>query len=382
MALMTVVWLATGTGVYLYLSSHRSTLSTAARTPTAPGAAGGSRLSQLPGTLYLVQDGTLYRLQHGRFKSVLQKPEGTAMWSQPAFMPDGQSLVVVKKDYAFSDVYVVDLAGNVRRALTDNSNQTVELNHWAFYPRPSPDGGRVFLSYDPHDQYNRYNVVMAIYAMPVSGTFGDAQQWTSPDHYTGGDVQPLPVPSGAVIFTKYVFDEISARTRGQISISASVDRPPTPLTDPGEDCSQAALSTDGRRLAMTCTNGATASIVVAAFDGFKLTSRQTLVVDQLAAQPTWAPDGRSLIYLAPEGVSGHWQLWQVQVPDVAAPAPPAPTTPAALQKVHAAPPRGVTVANPTPSVKPVSTAALQLPSPVQLTSDLNFDATSTIAWHA
>ena len=283
-ALMTVVWLATGTGVYLYLASHRSSLSTSARTPTDPGAAGGPRLSQLPGTLYLVQDGTPYRLQRGRFKSMLQKPESTARWSQPAFMPDGQSLLVVKVDNAFSDVYVVDLAGNVRRTLTDNPNQTVELNHWAFYPRPSPDGGRLFLSYDPHDQYSRYNVLMAIYAMPVSGTFGDAQQWTSPDRFTGGDVQPLPVPSGAVIYNKYVFDEKSARTRGQISISASVDRPPTPLTDPGEDCSQAALSPDGRRLAMTCTNGATASIVVAPFDGVRLSNRQTLVVDQLAAK--------------------------------------------------------------------------------------------------
>jgi hypothetical protein len=123
---------------------------------------------------------------------------------------------------------------------------------------------------------------------------------------------------------------------------------------------------------MTCTGGKQfANIEIAPFDGTKLGSRQVLVASQLTAQPTWAPDSKSIVYFAPQGVSGHFQLWQQQVraepgSPTATQTPP-PTSPAT-------PSQGGTGGTSTP------TPGAVLPPPVRLTSDLDFDATSTIAW--
>jgi hypothetical protein len=133
---------------------------------------------------------------------------------------------------------------------------------------------------------------------------------------------------------------------------------------------------------MICTGGTQiANVEVAAFNGILMGPRQVVVTGQLAAQPTWAPDSASLVYLAAQGVSGHFQLWLQQLP-VPPPPPTAVASPIAARP--AAPPRGARVASPTPTPPPPSPSPTPtpLPAPVQLTSSLNFDATSTIAWHA
>lgn len=376
MALMAAVWMASGIGVYLYLSSHRTALVIKPKEPSQTDMR-NTPLGRLPGTLYLVQAGTLYRLQRGIFTAVLNAPGGAARWTQPALTPNGRSLVVVRRDYAYSDLYMVDLTGNVQSQLTHNASGTVELNHWAFYPRPSPDGASLFFSYDPKDRFNNYNVVLAVYSMPMAGGFNQARKWTSPERLTGGDIQPVPLQSGAVLYTKYSFDNKLSKILGQIYLSDAAGSTGEPLTPAEDDCSQPAPSPDGQRLAMICSEGTQfANIEIATFDGGKLGPRQKLVAEQLAAQPTWAPDGKSLVYFAPPGISGHFQLWQQQVP--APPTPPTdapaplPTRPASTPTGDAA---GRLIQTPTPTHVP-------LPQPVRLTSDLDFDATSTIAWHA
>src|SRR5262249_41739914 len=92
------LWIATGFGVYLALAAHRSTLADQVSRPETRRA-GGTPLQRLPGTLYLVQGGTLYRLQHGTFTRLLGATR-TATWTMPAVSPGGQSLVVVRRDYA------------------------------------------------------------------------------------------------------------------------------------------------------------------------------------------------------------------------------------------------------------------------------------------
>ena len=381
MALTVAVWMTTGVGVYLYLSAHRSTFDQAARRPDEANLnARNSPLGHLPGTLYLVQAGTLYRLQQGTFTAVLNSPGGAAGWTQPAFLPHGQGLVVVRRDYAYSDLYLIDREGKVQSQLTHNANTTVELNHWAFYPRLSPDGGSLFFSYDPKDRFNDYNVVFAVWSMPMNGGFEQARKWTSPEHFTGGDIQPAPLPSGALIYTKYTFDGKSSRILGQIYLTTSPGAVGESLTAPEDDCSQPAVSPDGQRLAMICTRGRQlANIEIASFDGRQLGPRQVLVADQLATQPTWAPDGESLVYLAPEGVGGHFQLWQEQVPAASSPSSAAPTP---LVTTPATPPPGAIVGRPTVTPTLAVPTPTPAPQPFPLTSKLDFDPTSTIAWHA
>lgn len=378
LALITATWMTTGVGTYLFISSHRSTLASQARRPGEDPASSGP-LQRLAGTLYLVQDGTLYRLQRGTFTALL-KPSGTATWTQPAVSPNGQSLVVVKRDHAYSDLYLVDSAGRVQSQLTHDANKTVELNHWAMYPRLASDGSTLFFSYDPKDRFNSYNVVLAVWSIPLGGSAGQMRKWTLPEGYTGGDVQPVPLGTGGVLYTKYSLDTTADKILGQIYLTTRTGSAGRPLTPAAEDCSQPSLSPNGQRLAMICTGGAqVANVEVAAFDGTNLGPRRVVVSGQMAAQPTWAPDSTSLVYVAAEGLAGHFQLWLQQLPVPLAP-PTAAPTPAAVRAARGA----RAAATPTPSASPTVPAPTPTPLPaaVQLTTSLNFDATSTIAWHA
>lgn len=370
LAAIGVAWLVAGFGVYLGLgfAAHRNAAASRASRPGQEPATQGP-LGRLPGTLYLVQDGTLYRLRRGTFTPLLAAG-GTASWSMPAVSPSGQNLVVVRRDSGYSDLYLVDASGKSRTQLTHDASSTVELNHWALYPRLGADGSTVWFSYDPKDGFSDYNVVLAVWSMSLGGA-ADMRRWTTPNDYTGGDVQPVPLASGGLIYTKYALDTSLNRIMGQLWLAPGAGEAGQALTPSADDCSQPALSPDGSRLAMICTGGTqVASVQVAAFDGAALGPRQVVVSGQLAAQPTWSPDGQSLVYVAAQGISGHFQLWLQQVP-----------SPHAAQTGSKPAQRGVQAAAPNPAVAASSPTPTPLPQPVQLTSNLDFDATSTIAWH-
>jgi hypothetical protein len=113
---------------------------------------------------------------------------------------------------------------------------------------------------------------------------------------------------------------------------------------------------------MVCTGGKqSASIQVAPFDGQKLGPREVVVEGQLNAAPTWSPDGHSLIYEAPGGPHGQFQLWVIQLEQAVAPSPsPQKTEPS----------------SPKPSPSPA------FRQPKLVTNDLNLDATSAPLWMA
>jgi hypothetical protein len=370
LVLVVLVNVAFGLGVYHYLDAHKSALTIQASKP-GDLKSKNAAISRLPGTLYMVQGGALYRLQRGTFTTVL----AAGGWTQPALAANGQSVLVVKRDAAFSDLYQVDSAGHIEAQLTRNASKVVEANHWAFYPRLAPDGSAVYFSYDVKDRGNNFDVVMSVLAMPPSGSVSQARRWTMPNSYTGGDVQPVPLPGGGIIYTKYnYFDQ---KVLSQIWLAARPGTLGRALTAPEEDCSQPALAPDGRRLAMICTAGKqVASIELATFDGSALGPRLPLVTGRQASQPTWAPDGGSLVFVAPAGLSGHFQLWLQQAP---LELPPPTSTPSARPTT-----RATARATPTPPPPPPPSAATAtptpVPAPVQLTPDLDFDATSTIAW--
>ena len=181
-----------------------------------------------------------------------------------------------------------------------------------------------------------------------------------------GDVQPVPLASGGVLFVRYAYagDTVGS----QLMLIRQPKATPVPLTAPEDHCGQPALSASGNRVAMVCSyGGQNTSVEVAALDGAAMGPRQVLVSGVQAAQPTWSPDGGQVVYLAPAGLAGHFQLWSA-------------TAPAALPTpVPAAPGRSRT---PGPSAQAPQPAAPGPASatPVQLTDNLDFDATSTIAW--
>ncbi len=129
-----------------------------------------------------------------------------------------------------------------------------ERDHWAFYPRFSPDGSQIYYDYDPKDPYNSYRVDLAIFASPADPSSARAVQWTYPNEYTGGDVNPVPLRGGGLIFTRFSIDDQS-NVHSQIWYQARPGSQGTPLTDPADDCLQPAVSADERQLGMVCTQG-------------------------------------------------------------------------------------------------------------------------------
>jgi len=274
----------------------------------------------MPGTVFVVQAGAIYRYQKGKFSQITSE----AGWMQPAADPIGSRLVAVRRQANLSDLYLLDPYGRVQAQLTHDGSPTIEANHWAFYPRFSPDGNRLFYDYDPKDPYNSFRVDLAIFASPADPSAGRSVQWTYPNQYTGGDVSPVPLRGGGLIYTRFSIDDRS-QVHSQVWYQARPGSPGTALTDLAADCLQPAVSSDERQLAMVCTAGQTQSAELRTALIFP--SRLSLgpstvgVRGQLVASPYFAPDGKSIAYLAPDRPGGGFQLWTVPTGPSTAPTP-------------------------------------------------------------
>ena len=272
----------------------------------------------LPGTMYVAQNGAIYKLHGGSFTQITDE----AGWTQPSASPDGTRLVAVQRHVEYSDVYLLNGNGHVLMQLTHDQSPEVEANHWAFEPRFSPDGGAVYFAYD-NKIAGTYQVDLSIFAMRADGSGGDVI-WTVPNAYTGGDTDPVPLRSGGLLYTKYSVD-LSGAVHSQVWITARPGALGTPLTKPDEDCSQPTVSPDQTRIAMICRRGQLQSteLVMATLDpmNYSVGPETVLVRGQLAAAPAYSPDGQTIAFLAPVQQGGSFQLWTV--PATASPSPSA-----------------------------------------------------------
>ncbi len=330
----------------------------------------------LPGTLYLSQGGDLFTLHGTDFKELIAHDSVRGDWVQPALLSDGSLLAVARAD-ASSSLYQLAADGTVTRQLvagaaTTLSDGSLENNHWVFHPRLGPDGTTLWFSYD--SPKNGFLVDLAVWAMPLAaGTASPsptpsahatvrpvlpavAKRWTTPNDYTGGDVDPVPLISGGVVFTRYSIDA-QDKIHSQLWYTGSPSDDGRALTAPEEDCSQPDISPDGTELAMVCTNGdQLARVVVApllsappatagaptptptpsarrpsptptpAPKGPYLGAERVVVDGALAAQPVWAPDGSGLAFLAPAETGANFQLWWLAGAASSSPAAPAQVT--------------------------------------------------------
>jgi len=369
---LVVVMVLGGTSTYMYLGARHSRSLAAPDKPTA--ATPRPQAFSLPGTMYLAQSGALYSLSAGRFHQIT--PE--AGWIMPSLTPDGNSIVAVKVSSYWSDVYVLSRFGAQTRRVTNNQSpygmRDPSLNHWSFYPRLSPDGGTLWMTYDGLKCDGCYDVSPAVYSMPLGGTIRQARAWTDGGNYSGGDQQPVPMPQGGVIYTKFAFASsydynLDDKLVGMLWYTNRANSVGRELTSPGEDCREPNLSPDGTQVAMICTYEKQVSyLTIASWNGSSLGARRTIISDQLVAQPTWAPDGSGIAFLAPGVAAGAFQLWFL--PKAAYAPPPAPPTPSPTPGgPHNGP---LPTPSPTPPPPPVK--------PIQLTTNAGFDATSTLAW--
>jgi len=296
---LVVAMLAFGVGVYEVAGLLRAGHHVVHR-PTEVSA------PSLPGTMYVVQAGAIYRFQHGSFTQIT--PESG--WMQPGAAPDGR-IVAVRRQGNFSDLYLLSSGGKTVTQLTHDASKAVADNHWAFYPRYSPDGQTLFYAFDPKDAFNSYRVDLAIFVSPMKAG-ATAAEWTTPNDYTGGDVQPVPLRDGSLVYTKYSIDD-SFQVHSQVWLQRRAGSAGVALTSPEMGCAQPAISADEAHIAMVCTNGSnqSADLEVATFDSARvaLGSPATLVGGRMVASPAFSPDGKTIAFLEPSGPGGQFQLW-------------------------------------------------------------------------
>jgi len=263
----------------------------------------------LPGTMYVVQGGAIYRFTHGAFKQITAENG----WMEPSAAPNGH-LVAVRRQQNSSDLFLLSSTGATTSQLSHNSaTSAVEDNHWTFYPRFSPDGSALFYDFDPKDPFNSYRVDLAIFVSPMKAG-ATAAEWTTPNDYTGGDVQPVPLRDGSLVYTKYSIDD-SFQVHSQVWLQRRAGSAGVALTSPEMGCAQPAISADEAHIATVCTNGSnqSADLEVATFDSARvaLGSPATLVGGRMVASPAFSPDGKTIAFLEPSGPGGQFQLWTV-----------------------------------------------------------------------
>ncbi len=146
---------------------------------------------QLPGTIFVSQDGAIYAIG-GSSVHRLPLPAG-GDWMQPRVLPDG-SLVVVRRFDEYSDLYHVSAAGKVLGQMTQNeqssSNKTLQLDHWILWPAIGPDGTSVYFATDaPKPAPSQsYEVDFSLWSAPLGSEVTIADQgvtggtrWSVPD---------------------------------------------------------------------------------------------------------------------------------------------------------------------------------------------------------
>ncbi len=278
----------------------------------------------LPGTLYLAQNGDIYRLSNGYFTD-LHLSTKSGSWMQPAYIPNSQNIVAVLRAAEYSNLYLLSGSGAILRQLSNNSNPHIDkvyLNNWMFYPHIGADGTTVYFSYDEPKNSTTLAVDFSVWSGTLSGKLAN-KLLTNSNPFTGGDVDPTPLANGSVLYSKFAIANGNAYS--EIAIQVKPLAKPIVLTTPAQDCGQPAPSPDGTRVAMICIGGTglqSTRLEVATMSNGKLGTPTTLVNNCLCADPVWAPDGSGLVYYNTADVTGHFELWWIKGALTVAPSPP------------------------------------------------------------
>jgi hypothetical protein len=273
-------------------------------------------LIDLPGTVDVVQNGNIYSLTDLKFTQ-LKAPAYDWVQVEPA---PGGDILAVAYNAMYSNVYLLNAQGQVVRLMLSESSSQYFNNHWAYYPRVSPNGNTLFYVQDYFPPGAAYNVNFQVQAVPFSDPTATPVVWSESGlYYQGGDVEPIPLSNGGIIYAKYAVDTSGGSTDGdtyaQLVYISSPYATPDYLTTEAQDCAEPALSPNGTEIAMVCTDNSlqTTTLQVASWNGTTLGAPVTISSGPLPASPTWSPDGKSVLFLNTllTDKSSPFQLWWV-----------------------------------------------------------------------
>jgi Tol biopolymer transport system component len=276
---------------------------------------------RLRGTIYVSQHGAIYAISGSSVRR-LALPSG-GDWTQPRVLPDG-SLLVIRRFDAYSDLYHVTAGGRVLSRMTSDdqstSNSTLQLDHWILWPAIGPDGTTVSFATDaPKPAPNQsYEVDFSLWSAPLSAAFtiGDTgvtggTRWSVPDLYTGGDIQPVPLPDGGILYSSYA-NTGKGTVVTVLGLQTGPESPMRSLTTPAQDCGSPAVAPDGVTVAMVCANpGQSADLEVATLEGNALSTPRVVAANCLCNSPSWSATGDNLLYMNAADPNGNFGLWYI-----------------------------------------------------------------------
>ena len=146
----------------------------------------------------------------------LALPQG-GDWTQPRVLPDG-SLLVIRRFDVYSDLYHVTRFGTrpqpddlrtTRRRATGRCSWTTGSSG----RRSARTATSVYFATDSPKPAPRqsYEVDFSLWSAPLGnavqhrrrGRRRCATRWSVPDMYTGGDIEPVPLPDGSLLYSSY-----------------------------------------------------------------------------------------------------------------------------------------------------------------------------------
>lgn len=283
-------------------------------------------LVNLPGSVLVVQNGAIYRLVGSNFTRITPI-DG---WEQPHVMANGD-IVAVQRLGSYSNLALLSSNGKVINWLTNFGqgvdyvgNSDVATYHWGFEPFPNANGTAIFFAYEQEQPGASYDVTFSIWSLPVTTTvLQDGSQWSTPNDYTGGDVQPIAAPNGGVIYTKFDINRASGATYGQLYYQANATAQGNFITPASSSCEEPSLNPTATEIAFICVNNQAQSstLEVAPFNAStdEIGKLHTIAVSGLPASPSWSSNGNALLYMSPTQSGGHFQLWVIDNPNAAKP---------------------------------------------------------------
>jgi Tol biopolymer transport system component len=227
-----------------------------------------------------------------------------AAGSQPAWMPDGSSLVFVSS---------ADGAGNLVQSSVPTLGRTVPTtnllapvgtpNTVAFWPALSPDGRMVLASLPRVEEFDsgwssvrRFDAALGVSDLQGTGIT-----------LLGAGTDPAWSPDGKrLAFARRV------QGHSHLFVSDAAGLHAVQITDGPDDDELPAWSPDGRRIAFCSVQSAEhgaaqANIFAVAADGSGLV--QLTEGDRFACRPDWARDG--FIYFHAD-VAGRFHIWRIR----------------------------------------------------------------------
>ena len=171
---------------------------------------------------------------------------------------------MIRRFDEYSDLYHVSAAGRVLSQMTSDdqstSNRTLQLDHWILWPAISPDGASVYFATDAPKPAPRqsYEVDFSLWSAPIEHAFsiGDTGvEWrdalVGSRRYTGGDIEPVPLPDGSVLYSSYA-NTGKGTVVTVLGLQTGPNSPMVSLTTPQQDCGAPAVAADGVTVAMVC----------------------------------------------------------------------------------------------------------------------------------